>query len=81
VKTHTDLFKKKQHQTYQALDLVESFDFRTNQWTVFDAKLCIPRYSAAIQELKGYLYVIGGHKIELPNEFINSVERCPTRAL
>ena len=45
-------------------------------WTTFNAKLSIARHSASICELNGYLYVIGGHRVELPNEFICSIERC-----
>jgi hypothetical protein len=56
---------------------VEVFDFRAETWGVFAARLSIARHQASICELNGYLYVVGGHTIALPDEFINSVERCP----
>ena len=61
--------------------MVELFDFRKEAWITFNARLSIARHSAAICELKNYLYVIGGHKVELPNEFICSIERCPVRCV
>ena len=45
----------------------------------FNARLSIARHSASICELKGNLYVIGGHKVELPQEFICSIEQSPVR--
>ena len=66
VKRHIDLFLKKKQQEYLDTDIVEQFDFSTSQWTTFNARLSIARHSAAICELKGFLYVIGGHKVELP---------------
>lgn len=51
-------------------------NLNTEQWQVFCARLSIPRHQATICELNGYLYVMGGHTVALPNEFINSIERC-----
>lgn len=80
IKTHTNLYSKKRTQTYHDSDLVEYFDLKTNSWNVFNATLCIPRHSAAACELNGFIYVVGGHKIELPNAYIHSVERCSVNA-
>lgn len=74
--SHVDLFKKRKTQRYHDSDVVEQFDFSKNTWSAFNAKLAIARHSAAICELGGYLYVIGGHKVELPDQFISSIERC-----
>lgn len=30
--------------------------------------------------MKGYLYVIGGHTVALPTDFMNTIERCPVKA-
>ena len=79
IKRHIDLFLKKKTQEYLDTDIVEQFDFATSQWMTFNARLSMARHSATICELKGYLYVIGGHKVELPLEFICSIEQCPIR--
>lgn len=71
-----DIFLKRKSQSFHDLDTVERFDFSKGVWDIFNAKLSIPRHQASICELKGFLYVIGGHKVELPNEFISSIERC-----
>ena len=74
-----DLFRKKKTQTFHDNDSVEVFSFSENRWETFNACLSIARHSASICELKGHLYVIGGHRVDLPNEFICSIERCPVR--
>lgn len=81
MKSHIDLFSKRKTQTYHDSDCVEQFDFSRNEWTTFNARLSIARHLASICELKGFLYVIGGHKVELPQEFICSIERCAVRCL
>jgi hypothetical protein len=74
------VFKKKKIQTVYDTDLVEFFDFYTKKWEVFDARLARARHGAAACELKGYIYVVGGHTVELPKQYINSIERCSTKA-
>ena len=74
-----DLFLKKKTQSFADTDVVEIYDFSQNSWVTFNARLSIARHLASICELKGNLYVIGGHKVELPNEFICSIEQCPIR--
>ena len=80
VEKHVDLFKKSKTQTFHDSDLIEQYDFHTGQWTTFTARLAVARHSAAICELKGYLYVIGGHTVALPTDFMNTIERCPVKA-
>jgi len=77
----TDLFLKEKKYTYSDCDIVEQYDFNRNKWETFNARLSIARHSAAICEIKGNLYVIGGHTVSLPQEFICSIEVCPVRAL
>lgn len=77
ISSHVDLFKKRKTQKLHDSDTVEQYDFSKNTWTSFSARLAIARHSAAICELGGFLYVIGGHKVELPDQFISSIERCP----
>jgi len=74
-----DLFRKQKTEKYIDCDIVEQFDFATGEWDTFNAKLSIARHAASVCELQGFLYVIGGHRVELPNEFICSIERCPIR--
>lgn len=81
VKRHIDLFLKRKTQEYLDTDVVEQFDFATSAWTTFNARLSIARHAASICELKGFLYVVGGHKVELPKEFICSIERSPINCL
>ena len=81
IKRKVDIFLKKKSQQFEDLNSVEYFDFNIGDWNTFNAKLSIARHQASICELKGVLYVIGGHKVELPNEFICSIERCPVRCL
>jgi hypothetical protein len=81
ITTHNDLFLKKKSQSFKDSNLVELFNFKTEKWKVFSAHLCIPRHHASICTLNGFMYVIGGHKLDLPNEFINSIERCHISAL
>ena len=78
--TKIDVFKKKKIQTMYDTDLVEFFDFYKKQWEVFDARLARARHSAAACELGGYIYVVGGHTVALPFQWINSIERCSTKA-
>ena len=80
VQKHIDLFKKKKTQSFHDSDLIEQYDFHTGQWSTFTARLAIARHSAAICELKGYLYIVGGHTVELPTDFMNTIERCPVKA-
>ena len=79
IKRHIDLFLKQKKQEYLDSAIVEQFDFATSEWITFNARLSIARHSAAICELKGQLYVIGGHRVELPLEFICSIEQAPVR--
>lgn len=79
--TVIDVFAKTKIQTFHDTDLVEYFDFRTKKWDTFNARLAKARHGAAVCELKGFLYVVGGHTVDLPNDFINSIERCSTKAL
>ena len=76
IKTHVDLFLKKTTQTYHDSNQVELFNFKTEKWKIFSAQLCIARHQGTICNLNRYLYVIGGHRLEHPTEFINSIERC-----
>jgi hypothetical protein len=54
---------------------VEYFNFRTWKWDVFNAKLTIARHGAAAVEVNGSIYIVGGHTVDLPDQFINSIER------
>jgi hypothetical protein len=76
VKTENDFFLKRKTQTWHDSSTVEMFNFKTLKWKTFSAKLAIARHAATVCEMNGYLYVTGGHKVELPTEFIYSVERC-----
>ena len=79
ISTSIDLFLKQKIQSYVDSDVVEQYDFARAEWITFNARLSIARHSAAICELKGKLYVIGGHKVEHPDEFICSIEQVPVR--
>ena len=81
VKTENDLFLKKKKQTWCDTNSVELFNFKTLKWKTFCASLAIARHSATVCEMNGYLYVSGGHRVELPTEFIYSIERCHLSSL
>ena len=78
--TKIDVFNKTKTQMLHDSDLVEFFDFYKLRWEVFNARLAKARHSAAACELDGFIYVVGGHTVDLPNQYINSIERCSTKA-
>mmetsp|Transcript_35043 Transcript_35043/g.26147 ORF Transcript_35043/g.26147 Transcript_35043/m.26147 type:complete len:227 (+) Transcript_35043:533-1213(+) len=74
--TKRDLLLKKSWQVWFDLDSVEFFSLKSRSWSVYNSKLNIARHSSAACVIKEFVYVVGGHKVELPGKFINTIERC-----
>jgi hypothetical protein len=71
-----DPYQKRTYQITTDLNTIECFSFETKKWDRFNAKLQIARHSASTCYLHDFIYVIGGHTVEQPNKFINTIERC-----
>jgi hypothetical protein len=78
--TKVDSLQKRKTQSLADTDLIEYFNFRTWKWDLFNARLTIARHSAAAVEVNGSIYVVGGHTVALPDQYINSIERYNTKA-
>ncbi|CDW81731.1 UNKNOWN [Stylonychia lemnae] len=73
---HKDLFKKTTYQKYHDTANVEYYSMKTQSFERYNAKLSIARHSAAACNLHNYTYVIGGHTVDHPLKYINTIERC-----
>jgi hypothetical protein len=71
-----DPYKKQTRQRVSDLSTIDCYSLESKQWTRFNAKIQIARHSASASYIKDYIYVIGGHTVDLPHKFINTIERC-----
>eukprot|EP00347_Sterkiella_histriomuscorum_P017947 403347374 len=76
VTNHRDLFKKTSYQKYHDISNVEFYSIKSQSFERYNANLSIARHSASACYLKDYVYVIGGHTVDHPTKYINTIERC-----
>lgn len=76
VRCKRDPYLKRTTQRHVDLASVEYFSLKERKWERFNAKLQIARHQASASYINGYIYVIGGHTVDFPDKFINTIERC-----
>ena len=71
-----DPYQKQTKQKIKDLASVEFYSINESKWQRYNARLQIARHEASASYLGDFIYVIGGHTMQSPKKFINTIERC-----